>query len=130
MTTVMVDFQGWSWINLASDPTQAVRIQRRSGVATKSVKGEVRPFAGGRMRGIVTDQVSRNTKLSFRVEPQDRAILTTLDGWTGQIVCLRDELGRRDFGMYFDFPETDLDGAPGWVDVDLAIQAVTYNEGV
>lgn len=128
MTTVMVDLQGETWINLASDPTQAVHVRRRSGATTKTVKGEVRPFAGGRMRGITTDQVSRNTKLSFRVEPQDRAILTTLSDWTGQIVCLRDELGRRDFVMFFDFPEVDLDA--GWVDVDLAFQAVTYNEGV
>ena len=125
MTTVMVDLNGETWINLASDPTQAVHVRRRSGTTTKTVKGEVRPY-GPRMRAITTDQVSRTTKLSFRT--QDRVILTTLDEWTGQTVCLRDELGRRSFGMFFDFPEVDLETT--WVDVDLTFQMVTFNEGV
>ena len=116
-----------AWINLVSDPTKFVHVGRRAGSgANTSITGEVRQYAGGRMRGVLRAGVIGRPKLNFRTT--DRTIVDTLRGWVGQTVCVRDELGRLDWCMFFEVPEPDLE--MGWVDIDIAFQSVTYSPAV
>lgn len=126
MATVSVTFSE-AWVNLASDPSQCVHVGRRPGSgANTSITGEVRQGASGRLRTILLEGIIGRPKLSFRTN--DHALLATLRGWVGQTVCLRDELGRLDWCVFFEVPEPDLE--MGWVDVDLTLQTVTYSPAV
>jgi hypothetical protein len=125
MTTVSVSFLD-TWINLASDPTQAVHSGRTAGTAARSITGEVRQYAAGRFRGVLSGGISGKPTVTIRTN--DRAIPDTLALWVGQTVCVRDELGRLDWAMFFTVPEVDL--GMGWVDIALTLQTVTWSPAV
>lgn len=115
-----------AFVYLAADPSQEVRFARRSGGVTSSTVGEVRQYASGRLRAVV--RAGSPGQVTVGLRTTDRSLVATLRSWAGQIVCLRDELGRRDFVVYFDVPENDL--GLGWVDVDLTCQRVSFDEAV
>lgn len=112
-----------AYISLASDLSEKVAVGRRSGSTSTGVTGEVRQYAGGRLRVISRAGRPGQTALSFRAP--DRTVIETLQSWVGQTVLVRDELGRGEFVVFFEVPEADLD--MGWVDVDLTFQHVTHS---
>lgn len=110
-----------TYISLAADLTQKVRVGRRAGGNVTGVVGEVRTYAGGRSRPVLGAGTPGQTPLSIRTT--DRAVIATLKSWAGRTVLVRDSLGRGEFGVFFEVPETDL--GTRWVDVDLTIRHVT-----
>jgi hypothetical protein len=92
------------------------------------VPGESRLYAGGRRRAITSaGQVATYTATLLLVSTADLATLRT---WAGQAVQIRDNLGRRFFGVYRKVPATEQRGRPGRWHVTLALDALTITEGV
>lgn len=114
------------WVSLAADPSSAVSFARRSGGVTSSVVGEVRQYASGRLRAVV--RAGSPGQVTVGLRTTNRSLVATLASWVGQPVLIQDEVGRRDFVVFFDVPENDL--GLGWVDVDLTCTRVSFSEVV
>ena len=114
------------WLNLASDPSQFVVIRRAASTWSTSQSGEVRQYASGRLRTI--SRGGRTGQTTAHVRTTDMALIATLTDWIGQTVCVRDERGRKAFGVYFDVPQTD--DVARRVEFDLTITHTTFSEAV
>lgn len=118
-----------TFINLASDPAQYVKVRRLTGSQggrTRSATGEVRQYAGGRRRAVRQEGSPTAIPATFRVSSLDAVDL--LASWAGQPVWVRDPRGRREACVYFDVEESDT--APGLTDVTLSLVGVTVDETV
>lgn len=117
------------WLNLASDPSQSlVLLTTGDWSFLDTIVGEVRSYAAGRERLITTPTRKRGVKVSVAVKPEQYAIL---NAWAGQVILYRDEHGSRLWSVYLETPWKSLvTYGTDWRQVDLTIEAVTYNEAV
>jgi hypothetical protein len=92
-----------------------------------SVPGEVRRYAGGRLR-IVT-QAGAATRLSVTARAVSSADLQTMRDLAGAVVLFRDAWGRKMYGAYFDLDVDDYRDRSGH-DVKFVLTEVTYSEAV
>ncbi len=83
-------------------------------------------MAGGRFRAVGTLGVRRTQ--AFAIRDLSYADILTLEEWIGQTVLVRDNRGRRMFGVYWSVPSTDGMNA-NYYDVALDVTEVTYEEG-
>lgn len=113
------------WINLMSTGAAVHAYSSDRGRET-SVDGEVRKFAGGRLRAI-SSEGQRGT-FAFKLRDVTNDQIEILKSWYGKLVCVRDHRGRRYFGVYFAAPETERKTTTLW-DVSINLQEVTYEEG-
>ena len=117
------------WINL---------VATGEGVAGHSVygrdagfvaTGEVRTFAGGRRRSI--SQVGEAGTYSCTLRFMTQTQIETLQSWARRTVQVRDNLGRKFFGVYYDVnPKEIAKGLGAQYDVPIVVNVVTYTEGV
>lgn len=91
------------------------------------VPGEVRTYAGGRRRSITAAGEAGTYRPVFRNVP--RTTVETLRTWQGQLVQVRDNVGRRFVGVYHGVTPTEIRGAGTW-DVGFTLTVVTAPEGV
>lgn len=118
-----------TWVSLASDLSQSVVVDRHASAAggrTRSLTGEVRAYASGRLRAVNGSSRPATVPLTFRTN--DLTLIETLNDWTGLTVLVRDPRGRREWCVFHAVPENDLDS--GWVEVALTLNRVTYAEAV
>lgn len=118
-----------TWINLAADPSQFVTVDRLAGSQggrTRTVTGEVRTYANGRLR--VVTQAGRPGTIPVTFRTRDQADIDQVWAMAGQPVLVRDPRGRAEYGVYFDVPETDV--ARGLIEVALTLSRVTFSEEV
>lgn len=88
--------------------------------------GEVRTFAGGRRRSIVS--AGELGSYEFTMLRLTRTDVETLRQWVGQTVQVRDNKGRRFFGVYYEVKIDEyLD--PKY-NVSIKLTVVTQAEGV
>lgn len=114
------------WINLI-DSGVGIAVFSASGKSlTRSMKGEVRQYAGGRQRSIASKGVKG--AFSFTLRDVTQTQIDKLESWLGQAIVLRDTRGRRFFGTLFEYAATDL-RSPTYYDVSLTLNEVTYTEG-
>ncbi len=93
------------------------------------VPGESRMYAGGRRRSIVGAGTIATYPFTLQLVPD--ADVATLRAWAGQLVQVRDNLGRRVFGVYRKVPATWLGkGSPVLWTVALAVDVLTFDEAV
>lgn len=127
MTTVSLTFED-AWI---TDVATLVSVHASYPERTSDdeVDGEIRAYAGGRLRSIT----SARTKATYPIVLQllndtDTALLKT---WRGRLLLLRDGEGRRVFGTYFARSIEDYYDAAGTLhDVSLTFQELTFDESV
>jgi hypothetical protein len=96
---------------------------------TAALSGSIRFYAGGRARVITTpaDLVTYPLALQL-VSDTDAALLIA---WRGQVLLLRDALGRRVFGTYLQVDLSDVtQGAEFWHNVSLSFTQIDYDESV
>lgn len=91
------------------------------------VPGEVRTYAGGRRRSITAAGEEGTFKCVLVDLP--RASVDTLHGWVGQLVQVRDNVGRRFFGVYHSVGAAEIRGLTTYT-VGLTLTVVTAAEGV
>ena len=98
-------------------------------LSSDEVTGDVRSYAGGRLRSIT----SARTKATYPIVMQllsdsDAALLKT---WRGRVLLLRDSAGRRVFGTYFVRSVEDFYVQSVTLhNVSLTFQEITYSEAV
>ncbi len=93
-----------------------------------SVAARVQTYAGGRQRGITTQGVAGTWSVRLRgVAVADTEKLRT---WLGQTVLIRDNRGRKMYGLLSSVPRSTWKEQLDLYDVVVAIQLVTVDEAV
>lgn len=116
------------WINLMSSGA-AVSAQSAQGRGEGyTTAGSVRSYAGGRQRSVMTVGEAGSYAFVLRLVP--RSTVDTLRTWAGQAVQVRDNKGRRFFGVYYALAISEwVDSSTVW-DLAITLSVVTANEAV
>lgn len=102
-----------------SDPER----QRRRGV-----EGEVRRYAGGRLRSF--NRAGLGGTFAFTLRLQSLATVEKLETWLAPVtVQVRDYRGQRFFGAFYEVPPVERKET-SWYDIPLVLQLLTIAEGV
>lgn len=126
--TVIVDL-GAVFVNDAADPSDFARFDSPTGlVVTTSVRGDVRTMANGRTRVVTRAGTPRTAQVSL--EYLTRPDVDWLESHVGDLLCFRDHLGRKFFGVYFDVPVTEVQYVSDRADLSLSLTEVTHSEAV
>ena len=128
MSTIEVVFRA-TWI---TDPTTGLSLQvwKTERAESDDLNVQVRCYAGGRRKIITTPAQQRTTPLTLR--GVSAADLTTLRGWRGRLLLLRDAQGWRRWGTYGGVATTTVYPDPyvPVYDVSLTWQHSDYDEEI
>jgi hypothetical protein len=128
MTTLNVVFTDL-WLTDVSNPSVSVHASFTERVASTSVAGQVRTYAGGRRRVITTP--ADTVAFPLTLQAVTAAEVAVLEGWRGKVVLLRDTSGRRVFGSFMALDVRDTWTVDGpLADVGLTVTQVDYSEAV
>lgn len=115
-------------LNDADDPADLLVLSRLANYKRNPVKGgRSQRVAGGGFRSIV--QAGRQETWSLTISKLPLADLAWIEDHIGRVVCIRDDAGRKVFGVYLDAPSEDV-ARPRSANVDLEIRQVTWTEAV
>ncbi len=97
------------WLNAAANPSDYASFPLMAALnVTTSQSGEIRQYAGGRTRLVVKAGTPRTIALDL---PElDRTQVTWLEGHVGQVVCVRDDRGRKIWAAYLTVPMDETQG--------------------
>lgn len=117
------------FLNLASDPSdfQAFSYVTQT-TPGKQSSAQVRTMANGRLR--VFRQAGAPRSASWKLEKVTPAQVVWLEAHVGDLMCVRDDVGRKWFGVYTSL-QADEDMYPdrrGEASVSLSLSEVTYSE--
>lgn len=115
-----------TWVNLLATGAAVSGATGRGRGESYSVPGEMRTYLGGRRRSITAAGEVGTYKFTMLRLP--RVSVETLRSWTGQGVQVRDNKGRRYFGVYYDVDVGEYLDAK-W-DVSITLSVMTQAEGV
>lgn len=124
MATVTLDRV---FLNLADDPSTYLSAFSSDRTEVRSVPGEVRRMANGRLRTV--SRAGSATSLSATLRNLTAAQVTLLRSWAGQTVLFRDVWGRKMYGAFFAVEVTDYRDRSGQ-DVKVTFSEVTFSEVV
>lgn len=116
----------YTWVNLLSTGESVKGYTAKGRSHQRAADGETRRMAGGRFRAVGTLGVRRTQEFAIRDLSYEDVL--KLEEWIGQTVLVRDNRGRRMFGVYWSVPTTDRKD-PNFYDVQLSVTEVTYQEG-
>lgn len=117
------------WFNVASDPTDSLTLPTMSSLSvTSSKEGEARRLANGRVR-LITRSGGTRRSIAVSVAYATRAEIDWLEDHVGVLVCVRDDRGRKVYGVYYQV-QTDehrglAEGGPS-----LSVDEATHSEAV
>lgn len=113
------------WLNPVADPTDVIALRVSSFRPGKSIAGEVRQQAGGRLRLI--RRAPKPRRISAVLVRPPAADRERLDELAGELVTVRDPDGGKFVAVYLDIEwDRPIDGA----DVALSMTQVTSSEAV
>lgn len=116
------------WLNLQSDPSQALQIatvsRRDPGLVTP---GETRMYGNGRYVGLSSGGPQQQFQVTFQAVDWDTWL--TLKAWAGKLLLYRDDLGNRVWGRYLN-PQPTSRTSDGYTDVSITFEELTYSEAV
>lgn len=125
-----VDLQAF-FLNLASDPTDFVAFEYVEQTQPQTSTGlSVRAMANNRRRAVRTGGVDMSASWSLdRVTP---AQVAWLEQHVGETMCVRDDVGRKWFGVYSSVqPDEDLYPARrGEGKFTLSLQQISHSQAV
>lgn len=90
--------------------------------------GNVRAGANGRIRLFLSDTRRRTFNLQF--ELISRAQADWLEAHVGELVCVRDDRGRKVFGTYLEANVKELTLRSDYTDATIRVDEVTHPEVV
>lgn len=108
------------WLHDAANLADNVAIRVQQIDEEKSVDGDVRKYAGGRLRSVSSAGTRRTVEVELRLI--ERADVDTVKGWVGRKLMLRDPRGRKIFGV---FHEVEVEE---WPARDRATVTFTFEE--
>lgn len=117
-----------TWVTnlVTGDFVAAVRDAADSDEA--SVSARVQTLAGGRQRAITTEGVAGQWSVTLR--SVSTADTEKLKAWLGQTLLVRDNRGRKMYGMMSRVPRSTWKEQLDLYDVEVSLQLVTVNESV
>lgn len=119
---------GTVWLNLAADPTVYLSLPTMSSLSiTTGQDGEVRRMANGRLRLIRRAGQARSA--SVDIDGATRTEVDWLEEHVGDLLCVRDDRGRKFFGVYMSVDADEI-RANDYANVSLALTEVTHSEAV
>jgi hypothetical protein len=117
-----------TWITLHSTGVSISGYSGRDREWSQSTNTEVRTYAGGRQRAVTSEGVSGSYTFTLRFVSE--ADVNTLISWMGQTVLIRDNWGRKFYGVVSEIPPRELLGLPYQSDVPIAVRFVSVDEEV
>lgn len=119
---------GTVWLNLAADPSDYISLPTMSSLSVStSQPGEVRRLANGRLR--VVRQAGQARGASVDADGVTEAEVDWLESHVGEVVCIRDDRGRKFFGVYLGVDVEEI-RASVYANVSLSLTNVTHSEAV
>lgn len=116
------------WLNLASDPTVYLSLPTMASLTIATGQdGEVRRLANGRLR--LVKRAGQARSASVDIEGATRTEVDWLEDHVGDLVCVRDDRGRKFFGVYMGVDADEIRGND-YANVSLALTEVTHSEVV
>lgn len=117
------------WLNVASNLADCQAFTYVSGMAPSTgVRVEVRELAGGRRRAV--RRAGRGRAYTWNLTRVTRPQVHWLEDHAGVLMCIRDDRGRKWYGLYdtagFDEPNWTKDRAS----ISLTLVEVTHTEAV
>jgi hypothetical protein len=115
-------------LNDAEDPSDLLVLSRLTKLSRNPIRGgRVQRVAGGRFRAIVQAGVQETwTLTASKVSLTDQA---WIEAHAGRVLCVRDDAGRKAFGVYLEVPSDDRP-YPRTADLSLEIRGVTWIEAL
>jgi hypothetical protein len=119
---------GTVWLNSASDLSDFLAVEYVTGIeAAPTQAGEVRTYAGGRLRNVSWDGDQQNLNLTFGV--LTRSAVRWVERHAGRTIVVRDPVGRKFFGVYRNPRITERRGENA-ADVSLTVEQTSSSEVV
>lgn len=116
------------WLNLAADPSVRMSFPMMSELNVATTQpGEVRTMANGRQRLVRVAGLSRAVSLTLAYCTP--AQVAWLELHVGELMCVRDDRGRKLFAAYLQVP-VDEHQSGGHSDVSLSLSEITHSEAV
>lgn len=116
------------WVNRVADPSVRQVFPYMSALTvTTNHSGEVRRYASGRLRAV--QLAGRTRTVSATLPACTREQVLWLERYQGESVCLRDDRGRKLWGVYFALPVVEHQYNEE-ADVTLEFSEVSVVEGV
>jgi hypothetical protein len=112
---------------LAADLTQSIELDVAQIDDSRSRPGEIRAYANGRRRAILRSGQDR--KIPLKADWVSRADRETLEQWAGQLLLVRDSLGRKLWCTYLDMTSSS-NPLQDEATITLQLQEITHDEAV
>ena len=117
-----------TFINLMTTGASVAAYRNASDDDTQAMTGRVSTYAGGRQRAITQAGVQSQWKVPLR--QVTAADVETLRSWMGQTVLVRDNRGRKAWGIILEVPRAPWKEQLDTYDVDLTLLGVDVDETV
>ena len=116
-------------LNSAANPSDFISLPNASQLnVSNDVNGQVRAMASGSLRAVTVAGRPRTFTLTFPLSA--RAAITWVEQHIAQTVCVRDDRGRKVYGVYFSTPIAEQIFSSSYGDIALTITEVTFSEAV
>ena len=117
-----------TWLNLMTTGTAVTGYRDDEDDDTRAVQGRVATYSGGRQRAVTQEGVGGTWELTLRLVTH--ADTVTLRSWLGQTILVRDNRGRKEWGVILEVPRTAWKDNLDLYDVALTLLIVTVDEAV
>lgn len=116
------------WITVASDPEDALRLQDASALARQPSEAVIYQQTDNRTRALTTGRTTWPWQIDCAMVPTP--VMQWLRDHVAVLVCVRDPLGQKVFGMYDTIDESIIVDSPGWYSASLTVNQITHSEAV
>lgn len=117
-----------TFINLLTTDESVSGYRTGDDTDTADMQGRVATYAGGRQRGVIAEGVAGGW--GFTLRGLTTAQTETLRLWLGQTVMVRDNRGRKLFGVLMSVPRAPWKEQLDLYDVEIGLRLVTVVEAI
>lgn len=116
------------YLHEANDNATFVTADLTGESETMSKDGQVRRYAGGRLRSIT--RAGSFQELDVELELADRADVDTIRGWAedGTLLLYREPRGRKLWGVLYELNVDERPASSDFADASFTFRQVTYDE--
>lgn len=117
------------WVHRGTDLATYVTFVFDQADDTSERDGDVQTFLNGRRAGSATAAEPRT--VTYTCDLADRSDAETLAGWLGDLLLVRDGVGRKLWGVVYSVPHAEIRGTSGrLVDLTFTVEEVDHDESV
>lgn len=117
-----------TWLNLASTGEAITAVRTVEDADSRSMQGRIATYSGGRQRAVTQEGIGGTWQLTL--VQMSIADTETLRSWMGQTILVRDNRGRKEYGVFLEVPRSTWKEQLDTYDVALTLLLVSYDEAV